>query len=90
MLYIHKRTRVVIDSPCVLSGGDWVKQGEIEAVAPTVTEETTVESNEENIENAEYKKLTREDIMQELDAFGVEYDKKATKEELYNLMKQGE
>ncbi|MDT1997238.1 hypothetical protein MX633_11230 [Carnobacterium divergens] len=36
-----------------------------------------------------YDGITRAQIMQELDAFGIEYDKKANKKELYELMMQG-
>ncbi|WP_288554150.1 hypothetical protein [uncultured Levyella sp.] len=34
------------------------------------------------------EEVTKKDIMQELDAFGVEYNPKAKKEELYQLMKE--
>lgn len=87
MLYENIKTGVVINSPCLISGGDWVLQSDIKKQTESKAEEVIDKEPEDMIEEDDnLKKLTKEDIMQELDAFGIEYDKKATKAELYDLM----
>lgn len=89
MRYRNTKTGVVIDSPCFISGGDWVAEEttiaiEVEAkhVEVKVKEKIEkVEVPEESIEG-----ITKKEIMQELDAFGIEYNPRAKKQELYNLM----
>lgn len=36
-----------------------------------------------------HDRLTKKEILQELDALGIEYSSRANKKELYNLMMQG-
>lgn len=96
MRYFNTLTKATIDTEFKVSGGDWVLEGEakkqtldndkVEAEqdpAEPVAEETTGDEK--------YDSVTKAQIMQELDAFGIEYDKKATKRALYDLMTpQGE
>lgn len=87
MIYINKLTRATIDSPTPIFGGDWVlidQEEKEEHIAETKTQPKI----SDELENAENNKsvLTKADIMEELDAFGIEYDKKATKAELYEIM----
>lgn len=88
MKYKNTKTGVVIDSPCFISGGDWVevkKETQQEQTEkPEKTNETEIEPEEETIEDLDG--ITKKEIMQELDAMGVKYDTKARKEVLYNLM----
>ncbi|MEJ8751662.1 hypothetical protein WKS98_03375 [Lagierella sp. ICN-221743] len=79
MKYINTKTGAIIDSPCLISGGDWVEYGKqkpkkevIEEVKKTVEEPST--------------DLTKEEVINELDALGIEYSKKAKKEDLIKLM----
>lgn len=86
MLYINTKTRAIIDSPTPINGGNWIstdskKESEIIAPEPIPVEKTS----NYNAANAE-SDLTRGDIMQELDSFGVEYNKRATKKELLDLL----
>ena len=58
-------------------------------------EETTVEVDEETSEEPEEEvkgldDITKKDIMQELDAMGIEYNPKDTKPVLYDLMMKGD
>lgn len=93
MRYFNTLTKARIDTDFKISGGDWVLENESkEAVVDIqandadskkaeqeqVVEESNVDGN--------YDGITKAQIMQELDAFGVEYDKRANKQVLYDLM----
>lgn len=89
--YYNTKTRAIIDSPLVISGENWIKyedkdqveETEIEAVEDEIVEEA--EEKETEKPSAD-KKVTKADIENELEALGVEYDKKATKDDLYALL----
>ncbi|ARE26080.1 hypothetical protein EFO40_04590 [Lactococcus cremoris] len=93
MRYFNTLTKATIDTEFKISGGDWVLENESkEAVVDIqandadskkaeqeqVVEESNVDGN--------YDWITKDQIMQELDAFGVGYDKRANKQVLYDLM----
>lgn len=93
MRYFNTLTKATIDTDFKISGGDWVLENESkEAVVDIqandadskkpeqeqVVEESNVEEN--------YDWITKDQIMQELDAFGIRYDKRANKQVLYDLM----
>lgn len=90
--YYNTKTRAIIDSPLVISGENWIKyedkdqveETEIEAVEDEIIEEA--EEEKEIEKPAAGKKFTKADIENELEALGVEYDKKATKDDLYTLL----
>lgn len=99
MQYKNTKTGVIIDIPSVISGGDWVpynqepeKKLEIEEVEENnvihqqeeVPQKNTVA--DEKTDNPALDDITKADIMQELDAFGVKYDKRSNKQVLYDLM----
>lgn len=97
MRYRNLKTGAIFDSPCIISGGDWV------AEETTIAIEVDVEEIPEVLENKELKEpeepevdldegfdgITIKQIKQELDAFGIEYNPRAKKQELYDLMMQG-
>lgn len=100
MEYKNMKTGTTFSSPCVISGGDWILAEEeslttiepqtgsqYEDIKQVETEKNISASTAENSE--EFDGITRVQIMQELDAFGIEYDKKANKKVLYDLMMQG-
>lgn len=101
MKYKNTKTGAIIDSPCIISGGDWIKyseetkeivevEGEIEEVEETeeeIEEVEEIEEIEEEIEGMEG--ITVKEIKQELDAFGIKYNPRAKKQELYDLMIKG-
>ncbi|MBC8589333.1 hypothetical protein [Paratissierella segnis] len=98
MRYKNTKTGAIIDSPCRISGGDWieVKEKINETQAEEVNEVEEVEEIEEIKEAEEdpekeedFDGITVKEIKQELDAFGIEYNPKARKQELYDLMMQG-
>jgi hypothetical protein len=93
MRYFNTLTKATIDTDFKISGGDWVLENESkEAVVDIqandadskkaeqeqVVEESNVDGN--------YDWITKDKIMQELDAFGIRYDKRANKQVLYDLM----
>ena len=93
MRYFNTLTKATIDTDLKISGGDWVLENESkEAVVDIqandadskkaeqeqVVEESNVDGN--------YDWITKDQIMQELDAFGIRYDKRANKQVLYDLM----
>ncbi|MGX7388974.1 hypothetical protein ACWOF5_12180 [Carnobacterium divergens] len=102
MEYKNLKTGATFSSPCKISGGDWIVAGmnELKETENTIEQEVDEQqqANQKKVESevAENKQgdeaydgITRAQIMQELDAFGIEYDKKANKKELYELMMQG-
>lgn len=95
MNYKNTVTGVVISTPCVISGGDWVPldqtlvREEVE-IKETVLVEPEKEQGEEIADNVP-NGITKKQIMQEFDAFSVKYNKQSSKQELYDLMlQQGE
>lgn len=99
MRYRNTKTGAIIDSPCTISGGDWVEytneakeiieeiEDEVEEiieVEETVSKEETEPEDEEGFEG-----VTIKEIKQELDAFGIKYNPRAKKQELYDLMIKG-
>lgn len=66
---------------------------EVESAESGVESEQKVENLESDVEpetgDAAFDSITVPQIKQELDAFGIEYNKRATKQELYDLMMQG-
>lgn len=93
MRYFNTLTKATIDTDFKISGGDWVLENELkeavvdiqvnDADSQKVEQEQVME--EPNVDGT-YDEVTKAQIMQELDAFGVEYDKRANKQALYDLM----
>lgn len=80
--YINTKTGARISSPDVLYGENWKVVGEevkeeVEKVEKEIKEEKEEKSSNE---------ITKNDIMAQLDALGIEYNPKAKKDELYKLM----
>ena len=94
MRYFNTLTKATIDTEFKISGGDWVFEDELEKVVVDTVDDKQkkVEQVSEGTTGDEtYDGITKAQITQELDAFGIEYDKKATKRVLYDLMTtQGE
>lgn len=98
MRYFNTLTKATIDTELKISGGDWVLEDELEKVVADIVVDTVDDKpkeveqvSEETTGDEKYDSVTKAQIMQELDAFGIEYDKKATKRVLYDLMTtQGE
>lgn len=96
MRYFNTLTKATIDTEFKVSGGDWVLEGDAKKQVlendKTDTEQKPTETvAEETTGDEKYDSVTKVQIMQELDAFGIKYDKKATKRVLYDLMTaQGE
>ena len=94
MRYFNTLTKATIDTEFKISGGDWVLEDELEKVVVDTVDDNQKEVEpvaEETTGDEKYDSVTKVQIMQELDAFGIEYDKKATKRALYDLMTiQGE
>lgn len=98
MRYKNTKTGAIIDSPCTISGGDWVKYTN---EAKEIIEEVEVVEEVRKVEEAEVKEeavetkeagfdgITVKEIKQELDAFGIKYNPRANKQELYGLMLKG-
>ena len=94
MRYFNTLTKATIDTDFKISGGDWVLDGELKKVVVDTVDDNQKEVeqvSEETTGDGKYDSVTKAQIMQELDAFGIEYDKKATKRALHDLMTtQGE
>lgn len=94
MRYINTKTGAVIDSPFNISGGDWKLSEDIDnkidetkvKETPKIEVEKEVHTDDPLENDAQFKNINIEQIKQELDAFGVKYDPKAKKKELYDLM----
>ena len=93
MRYFNTLTKATIDTEFKISGGDWVLENESkedvvdiqanDADSKKAEQEQVVE---ESNGDGNYDWITKDQIMQELDAFGVRYDKRANKQVLYDLM----
>lgn len=97
MKYKNTKTGAIIDSPFKISGGDWVELKKEDKPKAKKVEEVKKESKKEEIEEVEKTDeiedggpdgIKKKEIMQELDAFGVEYNPRSKKQELYDLMIQ--
>lgn len=93
MRYKNTKTGAVFYSPCRISGGDWVlvtdeKPKTEEAIEEVAIVETPPEPKAEIMEEstADFDDITIVQIKQELDAFGIKYNPKFKKQELYDLM----
>lgn len=90
MDYKNTVTGVVISTPCVISGGDWVPfnkeltKEKIEFVSTETQEPEQPEKKTDSVPDG----ITKKQIMQELDAFDVKYDKRWGEKRLYDLMMQ--
>jgi arginyl-tRNA synthetase len=96
MRYKNTKTGAIIDSSCVIKGGDWIEAKEEVKEVKVETQPEEVNKVEETKQEPEQKEgfegfdgITIKEIKQELDAFGIEYNPKARKQELYDLMMQG-
>lgn len=97
MKYINTKSGFVMETDSVLAG-IWVLETEYTPdTHAEYTPETEVKTEEvkaldqETTGDEAYDAITVAQIKQELDAFGIEYDKKASKRALYDLMTaQGE
>ncbi|MCB6851744.1 hypothetical protein [Lactococcus lactis] len=93
MRYFNTLTKATIDTDFKISGGDWVLENESkEAVVDIQANDADSKKAEqdqvveESNVDGDYDGITKAQIMQELDAFGVKYDKRANKQVLYDLM----
>lgn len=92
MLYKNTKTGATIDSPCVISGGDWQLLSELEEIPEKEIQDNEKQDDpikDEPTGDAGYDNITKAEIMQELDAFDIEYKKTMPKSELYKLMTEG-
>lgn len=85
----HKTLKVVIQTESVL-GGQWEKvvPGEklVEPKKEVVSIDVVKPKEPPAVESGELADVTIKDIKQELDAMGIEYNPRAKKQELYDLM----
>ena len=91
MRMVNKDTGVVADLPGAV-GGAWVpleSDTEDDAADKKPPEEGKEPVEPVHPDECNLEAVTKKEIMQELDALGVKYDKKASKKELYDLMMKG-
>ena len=86
MIYFNTKTRAVIDSPTPINGGNWVSKNDEKKKTRIINKPKQIEKKNKDDVNNEESDLTKADIMQELDSFGVEYNKRSTKKELLELL----
>ena len=87
--YKNVKTGAIISSPCKIGGENWIEYtNEVEITKNTETEQTETKETDgvKGKEESTINGITKKQIMQELDAMGIEYNPKDKKEELYNLM----
>lgn len=82
MRYFNKKTGAILDSPSECYGGQWVEYDKKDDIQEASTEK--VEAKKPVKESS--TDLTKDEIMNELEALGIDYDKKAKKEDLIKLM----
>ena len=100
--YISRKTGAIIETECQLLG-DWVKfedrANDEEKVSSDVPDKVTdtpdlkqiIEEVVEEVDDSAdgIDGITVKEIKQELDAFGIKYDPRMKKQELYELMLNG-
>ena len=90
--YINKNTKIIIEVDSEMRG-DWTEIKSIdETTAPAEVIEQPVVKEQAKISNNSSDapaEITKKQIIQELEAFGIEHDKRASKQELYELMLNG-
>lgn len=82
MRYFNKKTGAILDSPSNCYGGQWIEYDKKDDIQEAPKEKVEVKEEVKK----ESSELTKEEIMNELDALGIDYDKKAKKEDLIKLM----
>lgn len=82
MRYFNKKTGAILDSPSKVYGGNWVEYDKKDDAQEAPKEKVEVKKSVEESST----ELTKEEVMNELDALGIDYDKKAKKEDLIKLM----
>lgn len=91
MEYRNLKTGAVINVSSKISGENWVlveneKKPTNKKPSPKKIPPKKVVAKKEP---AKKNEITKAKIMQELDAFGIKYDSKSSKDELYQLMIEG-
>lgn len=81
--YINTKTGARLTSPDLIFGEDWEVYESVKEEREVVEEEIEPKEGEEEKSSTD---ITKEEIMAELDALGVEYDPKDRKDELFKLM----
>lgn len=85
MLYKNTKTGAILDSPFAIAGDNWLPYDQ--EADKNETSEVKEKAVEVKAHPPEDKTgLTKEAVMNELDALGIEYNKKAKKEDLIKLM----
>lgn len=82
MKYFNKKTGAILDSPSKIYGGNWIEYDKKDNIQESPKEKIEVKKAVEESSTD----LTKEEIMNELEALGIDYDKKAKKEDLIKLM----
>lgn len=82
MRYFNKKTGAILDSPSKIYGGQWIEYDKKDDVQEAPKEKVEIKKPVEESSTD----LTKEEVMNELDALGIDYDKKAKKEDLLKLM----
>lgn len=82
MRYFNKKTGAILDSPSKIYGGQWVEYDKKDEAQEAPKEKVEAKKPVEESSTD----LTKEEIMNELEALGIDYDKKAKKEDLIKLM----
>lgn len=88
--YRNKKTGATIYSPLKIQGGNWApleefEKEEVKKEEVKEVKEVEKEDKEEVVEETSTD-LTKKDIIQELEAIGIEYNQKMTKAELLELL----
>lgn len=94
--YVNTKTGAVLDSSFKVSGGDWIEEKdsqeeteiikEVQAAPVVETQTETPAAEPQQGQTADIDKVTKDQIMQELDGFKVKYNPRDKKEVLYDLM----
>lgn len=82
MRYFNKKTGAILDSPSKIYGGQWIEYDKKDDAQEAPTEKVEAKKPVEESSTD----LTKEEVMNELEALGIDYDKKAKKEDLIKLM----
>lgn len=80
MKYLNTKTGAIVDSPSAISGGFWVEYDKQAKDKAATKVKPKVEAPKDS------SNLTKDEIINELEALGIDYNSKAKKDELIKLM----
>lgn len=86
MRYINTKTGAVIDSPCEISGGDWVAEGDLVDIPVEVEETFDEEELEEVDETVDFSTFTIAELRDYAEEHGIDLGDAKKKDDIVAVL----